>query len=242
MPKPFEQVCHALCLPWLRLQKQGVSFPLFPLGMRVVVVSDTHNQHQELEVPEGDLLIHCGDMTNRGSAPELAEVNRWFENLPHLHKVAICGNMDQRLESQTKEKRAKFLPSVMYLEDDAVEIDGLRIYGSPYTPKFCGAFQLDGEQAASEKWSAIPEDLDILITHGPPAKVLDCVGRGIHAGCPELLKRVERAQPRFHFFGHIHEEGGKQCTQGRTTFVNAAQHVMVFDIDPGRAAKMAKTA
>lgn len=216
------------------------------MALRVVVVSDTHNQHQKLEVPDGDILIHCGDMTNRGSAPELQEVNAWFEELPHRHKLVISGNMDKRWESQpSKSARAKFLPAVTYLEDEVIEIEGLRVYASPFTPKFCGVFQLDGQKEAEEKWSSIPEDLDILVTHGPPSGILDNVGRGIHAGCPELLKRVQRVTPQYHFFGHIHEDGGKQLTEGSTTFVNAAQHVMVFDINAAdrstdRAAKVSK--
>ncbi|CAK8990816.1 unnamed protein product [Durusdinium trenchii] len=184
-------------------------------------------------VPSGDVLIHCGDLTNRGSAPELQEVNGWLEELPHRHKLVICGNMDQRLESQAnKAARAKFLPAATYLEDEALEVEGLKIYASPFTPKFCGAFQLENEAAAVAKWSEIPDQLDVLVTHGPPYGILDTVKRDIHAGCPELLKRVQQVAPQFHFFGHIHEDGGKQETHGETTFVNAAQHVMVFDVPP----------
>ena len=218
--------------------------------VRVVVVSDTHNKHRRLEIPPGDILIHCGDMTNRGSAPELADVNAWLGELPHPHKLVICGNMDQKLESQPdRDARARFLPNSIYLEDEAVEVGGLRVYGSPYTPKFCGSFQLASEADAARKWSSVPTDLDILLTHGPPEGILDSVGHGQHAGCPQLLHRVQVAEPQYHFFGHIHEEGGKQVTRGNTTFVNAAQHVMVVDINPrladacdGPAQKVAKTA
>eukprot|EP00434_Breviolum_minutum_P001014 symbB.v1.2.000888.t2/scaffold51.1/size380723/7 len=116
-------------------------------SLRVVVMSDTHNKHQQLEVPEGDILIHCGDLTNRGSAPELQDVNAWLEELPHRHKLVICGNMDKRLESQpSKAARAKSV--VTYLEDDAIEIEGLRFYASPFTPKFCGAFQCRGREGS----------------------------------------------------------------------------------------------
>ena len=216
--------------------------------VRVIVVSDTHNKHRRLRIPDGDILIHCGDMTNRGSAPELADVNSWLGELPHLHKLVVCGNMDQRLESQPgRDARAKFLPNAIYLEDEAVEIAGLQIYGSPYTPKFCGSFQLADEREADSKWSLVPSDLDILVTHGPPQGILDTVGRGHHAGCPQLLKRVQLVQPQYHVFGHIHEEGGKLVAQGRTTFVNAAQDVMVLDVTPrdadssdGPATKVAK--
>merc|ERR1712050_250870 len=109
--------------------------------VRVVVISDTHNRHKALDIPAGDVLVHCGDMTNRGSAPELRDVNNWLDELPFKHKLVVCGNMDQRLEScRDKEVRQRFLPSAQYIEDEEVEVAGLRIYGSPYTPKFCGAW------------------------------------------------------------------------------------------------------
>lgn len=203
--------------------------------VRIVVISDTHNKHNSFVVPPGDVLIHCGDMTNRGSAPELAEVNAWLGGQPHEHKLVICGNMDQRLEScASKEVRQGFLSSARYLEDEEVEVLGLRIYGSPYTPKFCGAWQLRPEEAEG-KWAMVPEGLDILVTHGPPQGVLDAVGRGVHAGCERLLSRVQQVRPRYHFFGHIHEQGGKSVVSGDgTTFANAAQKVLVFDIEPLR--------
>eukprot|EP00931_Biecheleriopsis_adriatica_P106226 TRINITY_DN80712_c0_g1_i1.p1 TRINITY_DN80712_c0_g1~~TRINITY_DN80712_c0_g1_i1.p1 ORF type:complete len:218 (+),score=33.47 TRINITY_DN80712_c0_g1_i1:31-684(+) len=215
------------------------------MALRVVVVSDTHNGHDKLDVPDGDILVHCGDLTNRGSAPELTAVNTWLGKLPHQHKIVVCGNMDKRLESQpSREARARWLSSAVYLEDETLEVEGLRFYGSPFTPKFCGAFQLDGAAEAAEKWASVPDDLDILITHGPPHGILDCVGRGQHAGCPELMKRVRSARPRFHLFGHIHEEGGRKVVENDTTFVNAAQHVMVLEIEPpepkGSAPKCAR--
>mmetsp|Transcript_16348 Transcript_16348/g.42125 ORF Transcript_16348/g.42125 Transcript_16348/m.42125 type:complete len:213 (-) Transcript_16348:188-826(-) len=200
--------------------------------VRVVVISDTHNGHRQLDVPDGDLLIHCGDMTNRGSAPELREVDAWLGSLPHKHKLVICGNMDQRMESlASAEARQSFLPSARYLEDEAVEVEGLKVYGSPFTPKFCGAFQLRSEDEAREKWAAIPDGLDILVTHGPPQGILDNVRRDVHAGCVALMDRVRDAKPRYHLFGHIHEQGGHQVEEGGTTFVNAAQHVMVLDFE-----------
>lgn len=201
--------------------------------VRVVVISDTHNRHEKFDVPPGDVLIHCGDMTNRGSAPELADVNAWFGRLPHPHKVVVCGNMDQRLEScRDKAVRQNFLSNAMYLEDEPAYIMGLRVYGSPYTPKYCGAFQLASEAEAKAKWATVPDNLDVLITHGPPHGILDSVGNGIHAGCTELRQRVNCTLPRFHVFGHIHEEGGHQLEEGGVIFANAAQHVLVFEIEP----------
>lgn len=201
--------------------------------VRVVVVSDTHNRHNSFEIPPGDVLIHCGDMTNRGSAPELREVDTWFARQPHTHKLAICGNMDQRLEScASREVRQRFLPSARYIEDEEIEVAGLRVYGSPWSPKYCGAWQYRPGTEAEATWADVPEGLDILVTHTPPLGILDSVGRGEHAGCEALKCRLQEVRPRYHFFGHIHEEGGRQLEQEGIIFANAAQSVLMFDIEP----------
>jgi len=201
---------------------------------RVVVISDTHCMHRRLDVPDGDLLIHCGDMTNRGSAPELQDVNEWLGTLPHPHKMVIAGNMDQRLEGKPKQIKQQFLSNAVYVEDELVELAGLSIWGSPYTPKFCGGFQLADASEAQAKWAAIPEAIDIVVTHGPPYGALDLVGMA-HVGDLSLRERLQKVRPRYHFFGHIHEEGGNRCQVGPTQCINAAQTVMVIDIPNSKA-------
>mmetsp|Transcript_59326 Transcript_59326/g.111817 ORF Transcript_59326/g.111817 Transcript_59326/m.111817 type:complete len:119 (+) Transcript_59326:103-459(+) len=102
--------------------------------VRVVVVSDTHNGHERFQVPDGDVFIHCGDLTNRGSAPELLKVNAWLQELPHQHKVVVCGNMDQRMESvPTLEGRRRWLSGATYLEDEAlwISIHAKVLWGLP---------------------------------------------------------------------------------------------------------------
>lgn len=201
--------------------------------VRVVVVGDTHNRHHMLDVPDGDVFIHCGDLTKRGTVHEMREVNAWLEKLPHRHKVVICGNMDQRMERMPSfEDRARLLSAATYLEDSSLEVAGLKLYGSPYTPKFHGAFQLEAGYESDVKWASIPEGLDILITHGPPRNCLDCTGRKLRVGCASLLQRVKATRPRYHIFGHVHEQGGKQVEEDGIKFINAAQNVMTFDIEP----------
>jgi Icc-related predicted phosphoesterase len=110
---------------------------------------------------------------------------------------------------------------VRYLEDQFLEVDGVRIWGSPWQPTFCNhAFNLDRGVAIRAKWDLIPEDLDILVTHGPPRGVLDRVGRE-HVGCADLAEVVTARRPRLHVFGHIHTGYGTAERNG-TLFVNAA--------------------
>mmetsp|Transcript_6035 Transcript_6035/g.10420 ORF Transcript_6035/g.10420 Transcript_6035/m.10420 type:complete len:298 (-) Transcript_6035:175-1068(-) len=201
--------------------------------VRALVVGDTHNCHDMLEVPDGDILIHCGDLKKHGTAREMQEVNSWLEKLPHRHKVVIYGNMEQRMQRvPSVQDRARFVSAAVYLEDTPLEIAGLRLYGSPYAPKFHGAFQLEPGSESEAKWASIREGFDILITHGPPQDCLDCTSGGLRVGCASLLQRVKVARPRYHVFGHVHEQGGKQVEEAGIIFVNAAQHVMMFDIEP----------
>lgn len=192
---------------------------------RIVCLSDTHNCNRQIAVPAGDILIHSGDATVRGTVDEIIWFNEWFSKLPHRHKVFVAGNHDWLFESNNRLARTLLDSSIHYLEDSSVEIENLKIYGSPWQPRFFDwAFNLTRGAELAEKWKLISADTDILITHGPPHGILDEVltQYGVeNAGCEELRKRVEQIRPRLHVFGHIH------CGYGRTekfgvNFINAS--------------------
>src|SRR5262245_49164674 len=188
--------------------------------MRIVCISDTHARHHLSEVPDGDILIHGGDLTRHGSLEDVEDFDRWLGTLPHRHKIVIAGNHDFCFQNQPAEARAR-LTNALYLEDAGCEIEGLKFYGSPWTPIFYDwAFMLpDAELAA--KWALIPPGVDVLITHGPPHGILDWTNRGEHAGSLTLLHRVYEVKPRLHIFGHIHEAAGRAESDG-TIFLNAS--------------------
>jgi Icc-related predicted phosphoesterase len=174
-----------------------------------------------VEVPEGDLLIHAGDMTMGGHLNEVGSFARWFEALPHPHKVLVAGNHDFAFEEKPSAARA-LVSGFRYLEDEGALVAGLRLWGSPWTPTFGEwAFMQDRGAAIRAKWELIPRGLDVLITHGPPATIRDQTHRGEHVGCEDLRQIVEDRAPRVHVFGHIHEGYGRVERAG-TTFVNAA--------------------
>jgi Icc-related predicted phosphoesterase len=188
--------------------------------MRIVCVSDTHGYHELTHVPDGDVLVHAGDVCRHGDLEDVEEFNRWLGRLPHPHKVVICGNHDWCFQGTPAEARAR-ITNATYLEDSGGEIEGLRFYGSPWTPLFCDwAFMLSEEELAA-KWAAIPHGIDVLITHGPPHGVLDFTNRKEHAGSRTLFDRVFEVKPRLHVFGHIHEAAGRAEIEG-VTFVNAS--------------------
>lgn len=188
--------------------------------MRIVCVSDTHGYHELTHVPDGDILVHAGDVCRHGGLEDVEEFNRWLGRLPHRHKVVICGNHDWCFQEKPAEARAR-ITNAVYLEDSGCEIEGLTFYGSPWTPLFCDwAFMLSEEDLA-KKWAAIPHGVDVLITHGPPHGILDFTNRKEHAGSRPLFDRVFEVKPRLHVFGHIHEAAGRAEIEG-ITFVNAS--------------------
>lgn len=188
--------------------------------MRLVVISDTHGMYDQLSLPEGDVLIHCGDILPRGSLSDLEEFNDWLVKQPYKHKIIIAGNHDRCFQNH-KEKALKLIPSAIYLEDSYTIIEGIKFHGSPWTPIFYNWYFMLDQNERAQKWQLIDKDTDVLITHGPPFSILDEVLEGDHVGCPELLKRVKEVSPRYHFFGHIHEGYGK-AQLGDTTFINAS--------------------
>lgn len=187
--------------------------------MKIVALSDTH------VVPRCDLLIHAGDFSGRGRVEDTVDFLQWFERQPAKHRVLIAGNHDLFAEAHAAEfSRMLRAYEIAHLHDSGIEIDGLKIWGSPYTPKFFDwAFMRERGEAIRAHWDLIPEDTDILITHGPPLGRGDRNDKGEFCGCADLLKRVEVVKPRLHIFGHIHEGRGEYRWHGqRTRFVNAA--------------------
>ena len=187
--------------------------------MRIVAMADTHGFHARLDVPEGDILIHAGDLTQRGTLTQVKEVADWLRSLPHRHKVIIAGNHDFAFQRSPAEARALFA-GLTYLEDQEITLDGVRIYGSPWQPWFHDwAFNLRRGPAIDQKWQLIPAGLDVLVTHGPPAGYGDRVFFGDRVGCEDLTRHLARTKPRFHLFGHIHEDRG-EWQLGPTRIVN----------------------
>lgn len=189
--------------------------------MRIVVISDTHGLHEGLAVPDGDILVHAGDLTRRGRLEDVAAFDGWLAALPHRHKVVIAGNHDLCFQRQPAESRA-LLEHALYLEDQEATVGGLRLYGSPWQPFFFDwAFQPRPGGSLRDKWRLVPTGVDVLVTHGPPRGIGDRTARGDAAGCPELSQELERVRPRVHLFGHIHEGYGLLERDG-TLYVNAS--------------------
>lgn len=195
--------------------------------MRLVIISDTHGFHPGMKIPDGDVLVHCGDICRGfGHYREMANFMEWMAEQPHNHKVFIAGNHDSPAQDspQIIQRYANDL-ALEYLQDSEVVIDGVKFYGSPWQIEYHNmAFNLPRfSEELVTKWSRIPQDTDVLITHGPPKGILDKIRRtGRPGGCSDLRHHVlKRVKPKLHCFGHIHEGHGIE-EHGGVTFINAA--------------------
>lgn len=197
-------------------------------SLSLVCLSDTHTFHRHVRVPEGDVLVHAGDICSfydplERSMAVLEDFNGWLGELPHRHKIVIAGNHDVPFTREPERARA-LLTNAHYLENSGIELDGLRFWGSPITPVMGSmAFATERGAASREVWNRIPENTDVLVTHGPPRGILDQDNIWeVHDGCPSLLEAVRRVKPQAHIFGHIHGGWGKERSRDGTRFVNCS--------------------
>jgi Icc-related predicted phosphoesterase len=194
--------------------------------MRIVAISDTHEQHDQLNIPDGDVLIHSGDFTYTGKVEAVVSFNAWLGRLPHKYKIIIAGNHDKLFE-RNPTLAESLITNAVYLKDSSVDIEGLSFYGSPWTPSFGHgwAFNANRGEHIQLYWDKIPEKTDVLITHGPPYGLLDEVPHynGVeNVGCEKLMEEIiYRVKPKIHIFGHIHEGYG-QIELYSVKFVNAS--------------------
>lgn len=201
---------------------------------RITVISDTHNKHKHchFNLPGGDLLLHAGDISSRGYEHEIREFCKWYNYIvTYQHKVFIAGNHDWGFQDNVEKTKEilDFYKTVNYLEDNMYVVGedystAVKIWGSPWQPEFYSwAFNLPRNSPEMwEKWLMIPENTDILITHGPAHGVLDrVIGGWENLGCEMLRQRIQSVKPKIHVCGHIHSGYGYQFIDG-THYFNAA--------------------
>lgn len=182
--------------------------------MKIWHISDTHGYHDLLKVPDGiDMVIHSGDCSNPrdpyNNEPEVREFIHWFKSLPIKHKVYVAGNHDTSIEKRLVTKQDFTDYNIVYLENEYVEIDGIKLFGSPHTPEFNNWAFMKSRQKLERFWrNAIHEPCDVVITHGPPKGILDKsydkIGRMESCGDKSLFNQVLAMQPAYMCFGHIH--------------------------------------
>lgn len=202
--------------------------------IKMVCFSDTHTLHgrgsfgQYQPFIGADYAIFAGDMCNSGHyKSEILNFIEWFKNMPVTNKICIAGNHDRLMEVMSHDEIEEIFKDtgIIYLNDSSVVINDIKFHGSPITPYFFNwAFNRHSHEI-DKHWQLIPDDTDILITHGPAYGYLDLVNnrydQNKRTGCPELLKHIERIKPKYHICGHIHCGYGTAKNE-HTTFINAA--------------------
>lgn len=191
--------------------------------MKLTFFSDTHNRHRKIKFTGGDVLVFCGDLTNRGELSQVEDFSKFVKNLDYQYKIVIAGNHDFCFEDERKETAEEYFRNagLIYLNDSGIEIDDVKFWGSPIQPWFHDwAFNRARGEDIKKHWDLIPTDTDVLITHGPPFGIRDLCSHGERVGCNDLLETVMKIRPKIHAFGHIHEAHG--CLRvDKTLFVNA---------------------
>ncbi|KAI2635390.1 calcineurin-like phosphoesterase [Xylaria nigripes] len=247
LESPLQGFIYLLYPILLWLRGKPAKPPAHRPPIKIVFLSDTHDSIVS-NVPDGDLLIHCGDLTSDGTAASIQKQIDWLDSLPHRHKVLVCGNHDSwfdlssRTEEDTLGRRTVDLKSLHYLERKAITLTlkagrRLNIYGAPEIPQ-CGgsdmAFQYTIDQ---HPWAgSVPMDTDILITHTPPMFHLD------HSmGCPGLLGEIWRTRPKVHVFGHVHTGRGTEvvywdkCQRAYESLMSRQKRGPIYDMIPSAA-------
>lgn len=225
--------------------------------MRITHISDTHNKHNQItkDLLGGDIIIHSGDMSSIGRKNEILRFLNWFTNLPYTHKIFVAGNHDLSFDSEVLfrkkydyfegyieyntpvvDGKPEWLSNELtnlsngthYLENSDITIDGIKIWGSPYSAKFGRewAFNVNRGVDSKKLWDTIPSDANIVITHGPIFGILDKTSDNRIVGCEDLRQTIMKINPDFHLCGHIHESygysqfGDTHCINGSNVSLN----------------------
>jgi Icc-related predicted phosphoesterase len=199
----------------------------------LVLISDTHTKHLEIDADlkqiyndyPDSIIVHAGDISYRGKVWEVEEFIEWYKSLPFKNKIMIAGNHDFLFE-QDPEKSKEILDrigsDIIYLNDSGVELEGLKFWGSPVTPWFHNWAFNRVEDEINRHWDLIPNNINVLITHGPPYLTLDATKTGLRVGCPRLANKIkDLSDLKIHVFGHIHEASGI-AEKDNIIYVNAS--------------------
>lgn len=205
--------------------------------MKIWHISDTHGVHLFLKIPkEVDMVIFSGDCSNpRTPALNETEVRdflEWFSRLPIKYKIFVAGNHDTSIEHRLVRPQEIRDLGIIYLENSSCEIEGIKFFGTPITPAFGVGWAWNRKREKMHAlWESVPEDTDVLISHGPPKGILDMsfdrAGNLERCGCTSMFKFVSKANLKLVLFGHIHNSseiltnaGTMQLTGKQTIFSN----------------------
>lgn len=175
-------------------------------GYTIFAFSDTHGMYRRLSIPaDTDIIICAGDACEGFNPADLQDFFAWYTGIPAKLRIFVPGNHDRIFNQEPARARNLIPGGIVYLENEGIEFDGIKFYSVPARPYL-------------KTPVTIPSDVDFLITHGPAYSYLD---RDL--GCKQLFLSVASARPKYHIFGHVHEEGlQRKAMLGGTTFLNVS--------------------
>ena len=190
--------------------------------MKICAIADLHTLIDNFDfIPKGSVLVVAGDFSNTGALVDAKSFNQMIATIKNKYKIIVAGNHDIAMESNMGMAK-DLLSNAIYLMDEAIIIDGVKFYGTPWQLPFNDWAFNKPEKELKEIFSMIPSDTNVLISHSPPYGILD-MAYGKHLGSKSLRDRVEKIKPKYHIFGHIHEGYGRHIDEQRgITYVNAS--------------------
>lgn len=193
---------------------------------RICAISDTHSYHRDIKIPDCDVLIVAGDISFHGELNVIEDFSNWLKELPIKEKIVCMGNHEENCEEPGPHRDAaiNFITNsgARYLEDSGIEIDGTKYWASPVSLFFFDwAFNRHPHEIGKH-WDLIPNDTNVMISHGPPYGFGDRTVHGENVGCKLLLKKLKSLPNlKLAVSGHIHNNYGHR-RWGDTHFVNAS--------------------
>jgi len=209
-------------------------------GLKITHISDTHGKHLNFthSIPtDTDVIVHSGDFLEYNLPEEAKSFFAWFRSIPGRHKILIGGNHDYLLDPENNLYEEMDLTGIHFLTGQSIEIDGMTFYGDSQVLMkdyaYGSAFSYQDENEGETIWSKIPDNTQVLITHGPPFDILDKVehyDKTKRLGCKALKKRIEDlTELKLHLFGHVHQARGNKLING-VQFSNAATGIFSYEI------------
>ena len=184
--------------------------------MKVAVISDSHNKHENITFDSAsDMIIHCGDFSH--SQSQVYSFCEWYASLDFKYKIIVAGNHDSYIEEIGYKEFFEYCEEkgIIYLQDTSITIEGVKIHGSPWSNNYGNWSFMDTDLALDKYWQMIPDDVNVLITHGPAYGIGDDVGAYqdityTNVGSQTLALTINKRLHNLthHFFGHIHEDFG----------------------------------
>lgn len=207
--------------------------------MKLVFTSDTHMQMLDMDFPDGDVLIHCGDALSYGREKEFYQFAKDLGKLAtkYDHILYTPGNHDQCVQfglgpAQARQVLASESASIEMLLHESYRLEWMgeviKFFGSPWTPRFGNWAYMYPRSEGGSLWADIPPDTDVVFTHGMPYGILDQVWRIMadedddHVGCGALRDRLDVVRPKVFAGGHLHMQGGQTVVHNGTLYINAA--------------------